>query len=70
MEPSREDQLAALYRDFPHLPKGWVDMTFDTLKKMSPEEIEEMKRKVEACELPPVQRDSAGEMVAVKILSE
>jgi len=67
MEPSREDQLSNLYRDFPHLPKAWVEMAFDMLTKMNPEEIEEMKRKVKAKELPPKERDAPGEVQAVEI---
>jgi len=69
MDGSREDHLTALYRDFPNLPKAWVDMSYDVIQKMTPEEVETMKTKVEAKELVAKERDAPGEVESVEILS-
>jgi len=69
MEPSREDHLAAIYKDFPHLPKNWVDMAYDVITKMDQGEVDEMKRKVEAKELLAKERDEVGEITSVEIKS-
>jgi len=67
--PAREDHLTALYRDFPNIPKAWVEMAYDVIQKMDPEEVEKMKARVEVKDLKPKERDAPGEVQGVEILS-